>query len=201
MTPSPVSWSPGPLSSARRRAGTAEAAAGPSFARQRAAHADEHARWEGVGAALARLEAEAEAARRQLFEAEAVLEAAQTRSFGADNEVRRLEGELLRLRDQLTAGRKRAADASRELTEVRAGVSSLGAERATLSTELEQVGASEAEEIERLKKDLDDSVKESSAWARLSGYYEGTLEVIASGYLHPTDAQSVAAGASRIDRS
>ena len=116
----------------------------------RAAHADEHARWEGVGAALARLEAEAEAARRQLFEAEAVLEGAQTRSFGADNEVRRLEGELLRLRDQLTAGRKRAADASRELLEVRAGVSSLGAERATLSAELEQVGASEAEEIERL---------------------------------------------------
>lgn len=116
----------------------------------RAAHAEEHARWEGVGAALARLEAEAEAARRQLFEAESVLEGAQTRSFGADNEVRRLEGELLRLRDQLAAGRKRAADAARELAEVRAGVSSLGAERATLSAELEQVGASEAEEIERL---------------------------------------------------
>jgi hypothetical protein len=52
-----------------------------------------------------------------------------------------------------------------------------------------------AEEIERLKKDLDASIKETSAWARLSGYYEGTLEVIASGYLHPTDARSVAKSA------
>ncbi|MEZ4390930.1 MAG: chromosome segregation protein SMC [Polyangiales bacterium] len=116
----------------------------------RSAHGEEQARWEGVGAALARLEAEAEGARRQLFEAESTLEAAQTASFGADNEVRRLEGELLRLRDQLAAGRKRGADAARELAEVRAGEQSLGAERAALSAELEKAGAAEAEEIERL---------------------------------------------------
>lgn len=116
----------------------------------RAAHSDEQARWEGVGAALLRLEAEAEGARRQLFEAESTLEAAQTASFGADNDVRRLEGELLRLRDQLAAGRKRGADAARELAEVRAGEQSLSAERATLSAELEKAGAAEAEEIERL---------------------------------------------------
>lgn len=45
-----------------------------------------------------------------------------------------------------------------------------------------------AEEIERLRKELD-------AWSRLSGYYEGTLEFIASGYLHPVDARKVAKSA------
>ena len=116
----------------------------------RASHADELARWEGVSAALARLEAEAEGARRLLFEAESALERAQTEAYGADNEVRRLEAELVRLRDQLAAGRRRAADADRELAEVRASTETLGAERDALSKELEQVSASEAEEIERL---------------------------------------------------
>ena len=116
----------------------------------RAQHGDELARWEGVSTALARLEAEAEGARRLLFDAETALERAQTQAYGADNDVRRLEGELLRLRDQLAAGRRRAGDAERERAEVRASVASLGAERDALTKELEAVGASEAEEIERL---------------------------------------------------
>lgn len=49
-----------------------------------------------------------------------------------------------------------------------------------------------AEEIESLRKSLAESAKESSNYARLSGYYEGTLEVIASGYLDKESIQSVA---------
>jgi chromosome segregation protein len=116
----------------------------------RAALVDEGARLEGVDAALVRVEAEVEALRRQLFEAETALESAQNRSFAADNEARRLEAELQRTRDGLANARRRQTDAQRELAEVSQSSSTLGAERDALGAELEAVVQQEAEEIERL---------------------------------------------------
>ena len=116
----------------------------------RVSHARAEASLEGVVAALLRVDAEAEAVRRALFEAETALEAAQNAAYTADNEARRLESDLQRLRDALGSARRRATDAHRELAEVRDSSGSLVAERDVLARDLETAAQVEAEEIERL---------------------------------------------------
>jgi chromosome segregation protein len=113
-------------------------------------HARAVATLEGVQAALVRVDVETETVRRALFEAETDLESAQTRAYAADNETRRLEAELQRLRDAIAANRRRASDAHRELTEVRDSHATLVSERDVLARELEAAAQVEAEEIERL---------------------------------------------------
>ncbi|MFO0608732.1 MAG: chromosome segregation protein SMC [Polyangiales bacterium] len=116
----------------------------------RVEHARAEATLEGVNAALVRVDVEAEAVRRGLFDAETALEGAQTRAYAADNEARRLEAELQRLRDALASNRRRAGDANRELGEVRDSRGTLVSERDVLARELEAAAQVEAEEIERL---------------------------------------------------
>lgn len=116
----------------------------------RLAHATASAKLEGTQAALLRVEAEGEGLRGQVFAAETALERAQNLAFAADNEVRRVESELQRVRDQRAAGQRREVDARRELLEVEASNLTLATERDALARELDAVAASEAEEIERL---------------------------------------------------
>jgi chromosome segregation protein len=116
----------------------------------RVEHARAEATLEGVNAALVRVDVECESVRSALFEAETTLEGAQTRAYAADNEARRLEAELQRLRDGLVNNRRRAGDANRELGEVRDSRGTLISERDLLARELEAAAQVEAEEIERL---------------------------------------------------
>jgi chromosome segregation protein len=116
----------------------------------RLAHTTASAKLEGTQAALVRVEAEGEGLRAQVFTAETALERAQGQAFAADNEVRRVESELQRVRDQRAAGQRREVDARRELLEVEASNLTLATERDALARELDAVAASEAEEIERL---------------------------------------------------
>ncbi|MDP3276077.1 MAG: chromosome segregation protein SMC [Deltaproteobacteria bacterium] len=113
----------------------------------------------GVTAALARIEAETQQNRTLLFEAEQHFESVQRKSFEADNEVRRLEAELLRTRDQLAGASRRHHDATRELSEIAGQRSLIAQESEQLSANLEALAEGEYEATMRLA-DADEALRE-----------------------------------------
>ncbi len=88
-------------------------------------------------AALVAREAELEGLRLRAIEAERTLEAAQTAHFAADNEVRALESEIARAKDQLATIKNREADAARELDNVSTERELLAGEQARFTADLE----------------------------------------------------------------
>lgn len=126
----------------------------------------------GVSAALALLDGETELTRAKLFSSEQALENAQRESFESDNEVRRLEAELVRTRDQFGVAVKREADATRELHEIASQRTLLADERAQLSTSLDELAEHEYEATMRLA-DAEEALRElrervAAAEARLN---------------------------------
>jgi len=116
-------------------------------------------------AALVTRETELESLRLAAFEAERVHEHAQTANFAADNEVRALEAEIARARDQLEVLRVREITASRDLDGIKSERVALAAEQARFSADLEQCreeeeGAADALAIE------DERLQEATARAQ-----------------------------------
>ncbi len=145
------------------------------------------AEYMGVSAALAMLDAETELTRAKLFACEQSLENAQRESFESDNEVRRLEAELVRTRDQFGVAVKRQADAARELSEIGGQRTLLADEQLQLSTSLDALAEHDYEATMRLA-DAEEALRElrervSAAEARLS---ENRKSV--------TDAEKILAG-------
>ena len=117
--------------------------------------------------ALVAREAELEGLRLHALEAERVLDGAQTSNFAADNEVRALEAEIARARDQLESLRARETDASRDLSAISSDRELLSTEQARFAADLaihreEEDGAAEALAIE------EERLHESSARAQES---------------------------------
>jgi chromosome segregation protein len=113
---------------------------------------------EGARLALRVREAELETERVASVALERVVDQAQARSFGLDNEVKRLEAELQRLRDRLDALREREHAAERELAEVAGQRELLGAERATIAealVALEAVSEEESAQLAAAQEQLD----------------------------------------------
>jgi chromosome segregation protein len=141
----------------------------------------------GVSAALALLDAETELCRSRLFEVEQQFERAQRQSFEADNEVRRLEAELVRTRDQLSLAKKRHADATRELSEIAGQRTLLAQESEQLTENLETLAEAEYAATMRLA-DADEALRElrervAAAEQRLSEHRKavGEAEKILAG--------------------
>jgi chromosome segregation protein len=126
----------------------------------------------GVSAALARLDAETEECRARLFDVEQRFERAQRESFEADNEVRRLEAELVRARDQRAIADRRRGDATRELGEIAGQRTLLAQESAQLTEQLETLAEAEYAATMRLA-DAEEALRElrervAASEARLS---------------------------------
>ncbi len=130
------------------------------------------AQYWGVSAALTMLEIETEATRASLFSSEQQLEEAQRESFEADNEVRRLEAELVRTRDQFAMAVKRQVDAERERHEIARQRELLADERSQLAGSLDALAEQDYEATMRLA-DAEEALRElrervSAAEMRLS---------------------------------
>jgi len=115
--------------------------------------------------ALVAREAELEGLRLHSLEAERVLEGAQTANFAADNEVRALEAEIARAKDQLEALKNREVDASRDLSTITTEREALSVEQERFRSDLElqrqeEDGAAEALAIE------DERLQEATARAQ-----------------------------------
>lgn len=133
--------------------------------------------------ALVAREAELEGLRLHALEAERVLEGAQNAHFTADNEVRALEGEIARAKDQLQSLRDREADASRDLSSISAERESLAGEQARFATDLElhreeEEGAAEALAIEE-ERLQESTARSQEADRRLAELRRRTGEIAA----------------------
>ena len=98
-------------------------------------------------------EADLEGLRLASLETEKRLEAAHTAHFAAENEVRSLEGEIARAKDQLSGIRAREVDAARELASVSHERNALAGEQERFASELsihreEEGAAAEALAVE-----------------------------------------------------
>jgi len=112
--------------------------------------------------ALVAREAELEGLRLHALEAERVLEGAQTAHFAADNEVRALEAEIARAKDQLATLRSREIDASRDLSAITTERQTLSAEEQRFRTDLELQHEEEEAAAEALAIE-DERLQESTA--------------------------------------
>jgi len=115
--------------------------------------------------ALVAREAELEGLRLHALEAERVLEGAQTAHFAADNEVRALEAEIARAKDQLTALKNREVDASRDLSAITSEREALSVEQERFTADLEQQRLEEETAAEALAIE-DERLQESTARAQ-----------------------------------
>ena len=112
--------------------------------------------------ALATREAELETLRLAAHETEQALESAHTAHFAAENEVRTLEAEIARAKDQLEAIRAREVDAARELQGISQERGTLAHEQERFAGELSVHRAEEESAAEALAIE-EERLQESSA--------------------------------------
>ncbi len=122
--------------------------------------------WTGIASekrtALVTREADLEGLRLAALDTERRLEAAHTAHFGAENEVRALEGEIARAKDQLQAIRSREVDASRELGNVSSERVALAGEQARFASDLSLHREEESASAEALAVE-EERLQESTA--------------------------------------
>ncbi|MBK8169895.1 MAG: chromosome segregation protein SMC [Sandaracinaceae bacterium] len=108
---------------------------------------------EGTRAALRVREAEVEADRMTLLDAERKVELAQNAAFASDNAVKQLEAEIARHQDRIEAIADRERAAERELADIEAQRTALFTERSGIAASLVSLEEHAALETEALSKE------------------------------------------------